>query len=116
MPRKENAFNIDSLLESERNNIVPMANSQQPTTNNPIGRPKSRRTCNKENGSPQVIFFTKEEKKAINTSSFFSGFDQQDIIRCAVRQFLNKYTDPKTFELSEEGRGLIQEYIYSTTL
>ena len=116
MPRKENAFNIDSLMESERNNIVPMAISQQPTVNNPIGRPKSRRTCSKENGSPQIIFFTKEEKKAINTCSFFSGFDQQDIIRCAVRQFLNGYTNPKTYELAEEGRGLIQEYIDSTTL
>jgi len=114
MPLKKNPYTIDSLMESERANLVPMTSAPAPSENKTIGRPKSKRTCSKETGIAQTIYFTREDKKLLNTAAFLAEVDQQDIVRCALRQFFRKYAAGN--ELTEEGRGEVLQYIESTTL
>jgi len=116
MARKQNAFNLDSLMESERANLVPMPSPSPLASveNKVIGRPKSKRTCSRELGVAQTIYFTKEDKKLLNTTAFMSEVDQQDIVRCALRQFFKRYAAGN--ELTEEGRGLVLQYVEETTV
>lgn len=113
MPRKQDAFNIDSLMASERQNLTPMA-VPVVSEDKPLGRPKSKRTCSKASGVAQTIFFTQEDKKLLNTCAFLAEIDQQDIVRCALRKFFEEYVSDK--ELTEEGRALVQQYIDATTI
>lgn len=108
MARKNLDLNVNQIIEEEQQNVVPVTFTQKK------GRPFSNRTCSKKDGKSQTIYLVAEDKALLSDCAYFAHVDQQDIIRVALRRFLDEYA--QSGRLTDKGVAIVEQYKEDTTI
>jgi len=115
MARKN--FNLDKLVKQTEDTLVPTHFEKQTTTAdqpNKVGRPVSKRNCSRGVGKSQTFFLSPEDKQRLADCAYFAHVDQQDIIRLALKNFLDLHT--RDGRLTDSAIQDILQYVEQTTI